>query len=92
MPVTTTDQGPEHQMGDGEVVNARRARQGFRDRPILYVLMISLALVVVAFGIAFFTNNSRESAADRGYARTNDPAVAAQFDAPEPAPKVVPSN
>lgn len=94
MPVTTsTDQRPlSPQPGDGETVGARRARQGFLDRPILLVLLASLVLVVVAFAVAYTTNNNQEAAAERGFARTDEPAAAATFDAPEPAPRVVPSN
>ena len=94
MPVTSsTDQRPvQPQPGDGEVVGVRRARQGFKDKPILWVLLISLVLVVAAFAVAFSTNNNQESAADRGMARTDDAAAAATFNAPEPAPKVVQSN
>ena len=94
MPVTSsTDQRPvQPQPGDGEVVGVRRARQGFKDKPILWVLMISLVLVVAAFAVAFTTNNNQESAADRGFARTNDASAAASFNAPEPAPKVAESN
>lgn len=96
MPVTTTKDNPnylpdEPQPGDGEIVPELAARQGFRDRPILWVLMISLALVVVAFGIAFMTNNNQEAAAERGMGQTSEPAVAQQFDAPAPAP-VTPAN
>ena len=94
MPVSTSpDQGPTTpQQGDGEVVGVVRARQGFKDRPILWVLLVSLILVVLAFGIAFLTNDNQDVAADSGQSRTNDAAAAAQFDTPEPAPKVVPSN
>ena len=94
MPVTTsTDQETARQAGDGEVVGARRARQGFRDKPILWVLTISLVLVVLAFGIAFVTNNKSVSKTDDGFAATTrNPAAASAFDAPEPAPKVVRSN
>ena len=97
MPVTTTstDQRPiQDKPGDGDGVHlpARRARQGFKDRPILWVLLISLALVVIAFGVAFTTNNNQEAAVDRGSARTGDPAAASTFDMPAPAPKVAEAN
>lgn len=36
--------------GEGVVVNARRARQGFRDRPVLYVLVISTTLAMLTLG------------------------------------------
>jgi hypothetical protein len=94
MPVSTsTDQRPlAPQPGDGEVIGERRARQGFKDRPILWVLLISLVLVVVAFAVAFKTNDNPQAAAEGGFAQTTEPAAAQAFDAPEPAAKVVPSN
>jgi len=33
------------------VLNPVEARQGFRDRPVLAVLVVSLALVIIAFGL-----------------------------------------
>jgi len=93
MAVNSTDQRPlSPQPGDGEVLGARRARQGFLDRPILLVLVASLFLVVIAFAVAFKTNDSPQAAAEAGYSRTNDPSAAAAFNTPEPAPKVVESN
>jgi hypothetical protein len=90
---TSTDQRPlAPQPGDGEVVGARRARQGMPGKPVLLVLAASLVMVIIAFVVAFSTNNNQEAAAERGYARTNDPAAAQSFNAPEPAPKVVQSN
>ena len=92
MPVSpSTDQRPlPPQQGDGEVINARRARQGFRDRPVLLVLIAAFLLTAIGFGIAFMTNNNQQSAAERGVAQTTDRAAVATFDTPEPAPKVVP--
>lgn len=93
MPVTSTDQRPlSPQPGDGEVVGARRARQGFLDRPILLVLIASLILVVIAFAVAFKTNDNPRAGAEDGFSRVNDPAAVQVFNAPEPAPKVVESN
>lgn len=93
MATTTTDQPQSvHQQGDGEVVSATRARQGFKMRPILYVLLASLFLVVVAFAVAFVTNDNQDAAQAGGYSRTTDPATSEQFNTPEPAPKVVPST
>jgi hypothetical protein len=34
-------------------VSGVEARQGFLDRPVLMVLVISLALVIVAFGVTY---------------------------------------
>ena len=33
------------------VLNPVEARQGFLDRPVLVVLVVSLALVIIAFGL-----------------------------------------
>jgi hypothetical protein len=97
MPITetSTDQRPiQDQPGDGDgvVLPARRARQGFKDRPILWVMLISITLVVIAFGFTFLTNNDQQAAVDRGAARTGDPAAAQTFDMPAPAPVVVESD
>jgi hypothetical protein len=35
------------------VLSAVEARQGYRDRPVLVVLLVSLALVCIAFGAAW---------------------------------------
>jgi hypothetical protein len=32
-------------------VNSTEARQGYLDRPVLIVLVVSLALIIMAFGI-----------------------------------------
>jgi hypothetical protein len=89
MPLTSTDQRPlSPQPGDGETVGVRRARQGFLDRPILLVLIASLVLVVIAFAVAFKTNDDPQAAAQAG---VSAPA-AESFSAPEPAPKVGASN
>jgi len=85
----STDQRPlAPQPGDGEFVGARKARGGFMDRPILLVLVVSLILVVIAFVVAFKTNDNPQAAAKAG---VNTP-VAESFNAPEPAPKVGESN
>ncbi len=36
-------------------LNPVEARQGFLDRPVLAVLVISIALVCLAFGVAWLT-------------------------------------
>lgn len=99
MPVTTTTTTPAPdtnasptQAGDGEHIAARRARQGFMDRPVLWVLLISMTLLVIAFGVAFMSNWSPEASMEQGASRVNDPASAELFDAPAPAAKVIESN
>jgi len=89
MPDTTND---TPQPGDGEHIAARRARQGFKDRPILWVLLISMTLLVVAFGVAFMTTSETQLAETPGVGGTEDPAAAGLFDAPSPAPPVVQPN
>jgi hypothetical protein len=39
------------QRGDHTEANPTEARQGFLDRPVLIVLVVSLALIIMAFGI-----------------------------------------
>jgi F0F1-type ATP synthase membrane subunit c/vacuolar-type H+-ATPase subunit K len=39
------------QAGDGVVETATEARQGFRDRPVLVVLVASTALIAVLFAM-----------------------------------------
>jgi hypothetical protein len=36
---------------DQTIVSPREARQGYRDRPVLLVLIVSLAAIVLLFGI-----------------------------------------
>lgn len=92
MPVTTTTDTTPAQPGDGEHVGALRARGGFKDKPILWVLMISMVLVVMAFGVAFMSNWSREASLEQGSVRVNEPAAAALFNEPASAPRVIESN
>jgi hypothetical protein len=33
------------------VLNETESRQGFRDRPVLIILVVSLVLAVIAFGV-----------------------------------------
>lgn len=47
-------QGTAREPGDGEVVSPVRARQGFLDRPVLAVLVVSTGLVLVAFAFLYF--------------------------------------
>ena len=49
--------------------------------------LASLALVVIAFMVAFATNPTTPVSDQPGSAHVTDPATAQQFDAPEPAPK-----
>ena len=62
-----------------------RARQGFRDRPVLIVLAVSLLLAVIAlFGLYFARAGQLESTnADAGLDRRD----AESFDAPLQPPK-----
>jgi hypothetical protein len=47
-------QGTPRQAGDGEVVSPVKARAGFLDRPVLTVLVVSTALVCIAFAALYF--------------------------------------
>ncbi len=90
---SSTNQRPQSaQPGDGEVVSATRARQGFRDKRILYVLLGALALLIVGYLIAFAISPTDDALDRTGNARTEDPGAAAMFNAPEPAPKLPPSS
>jgi hypothetical protein len=72
---------------DGVDISAPRARQAYRGRRVLWILLASLALVVAAFFVAFATNPTTPVDEKAGNARTNSPAAAEIFHAPEPAPK-----
>ena len=69
----------------GPRVAETRARQGFRDRPVLIVLAVSLALAVLAvFGIMLWQPEQLRSLnADAGRDRRDAEA----FDTPVQAPK-----
>ena len=45
----------ERRPGGGVVETAREARQGYLDRPVLLVLVVSTALAVVVLGILWFS-------------------------------------
>ena len=48
--------GVMERRASGEVVEtAREARQGYLDRPVLLVLVVSTALAVVVLGILYFS-------------------------------------
>lgn len=40
--------------GDGKVLTPTEARQGFLDRPVLKVLVVSTALICIAFAFLYF--------------------------------------
>lgn len=86
-----TSTGPGRQAmqpGDGVDISAARARGAYKGRRVLWMLLVSLALVVAAFVIAFATNPTAPAADRRGGAQVKEPAVVQSFQAPEPAPKV----
>ena len=65
-------------------LNETQARQGRRGRHVLMILVISLALVIVAFAVIWLTH--ADDLAGTGGQQTAPPSAAAAFDAPEPAP------
>jgi hypothetical protein len=73
--------------GDAETITAPRARQAYKGRRILWILLVSLAAVVIAFLIAYGTNNNQPAAAKLGSGHVTNPAAAQMFHAPEPQPK-----
>jgi hypothetical protein len=79
-----TDRTPE---GDAPAprVSETRARQGFRDRPVVFVLVIGLALAVLALFGLFFARSGQLSTtnADAGMDRRD----AATYSDPTQAPK-----
>ena len=86
--MAATNQGPPTvQAGDGVDVSAPRARGAYPGRRILWILMASLAMVVIAFLVAFATNPTTPVDDKSGNSRTTQPAVAERFDTPAPAPK-----
>jgi flagellar basal body-associated protein FliL len=64
-------------------LNATEARQGRRGMHVLWILVISLALVTVAFAVIWLSNAGPLS--DKHGAKEAQPSAAATFNAPEPA-------
>ena len=62
-------------------LNATEARQGRRGRHVLLILVVSLALVVVAFAVIWMTH--ADDLANKNGNANADPAAAANFTAPE---------
>lgn len=86
--MATSNQHPTTaQPGDGVDISARRARGAFPGRHVLLILVASLALVVVAFLVAFATNPTTPVADKAGNGKVEQPALVQQFDAPAAAPK-----
>lgn len=82
---TSTQHPTTTQPGDGVDISARRARGAFPGKHVLLILVASLALVVIAFMVAFATNPTTPVADGPGSAHVTEPATAQQFEAPEPA-------
>ena len=78
-PTKTTDAA-----GDGVDISAPRARQAYKGRRILWILLASLVAVVIAFLIAFAFNPTTPVASQGGHVTT---PAAQSFNAPEPQPK-----
>lgn len=72
--------------GDGERVTLTEARQGFRDKPILWVLGGGLVLVILAFGILYALSAGPFASTQPHNAR--QPTDAAAFDTPQSPPKM----
>jgi hypothetical protein len=86
--MATSNQHPSTaQPGDGVDISARRARGAFAGKHVLLILVASVALVVVAFLVAFATNSTTPVAQKAGNAKVEERAVVEKFNAPEPAPK-----
>ena len=66
-------------------LNATEARQGRRGRHVLWILVISTALIVVIYAIVWLANAGPLS--NKHGSAQADPAAAASYSAPEPAPK-----
>jgi hypothetical protein len=66
-------------------LNATEARQGRRGLHVLWILVISTALIVIIYGIIWLMNAGPLS--DKHGSGQADPAAAATYSAPEPAPK-----
>ena len=82
---SSPDRAPDA-AGDGVDISAPRARQAYRGRRVMWILLASLAAVVIAFLIAFVTNPTTPVAGKAGSGHVTSPA-AATFNAPEPQPK-----
>ncbi len=64
-------------------LNETQARQGRRGRHVLMILVISLALVTIAFAVIWLTHS--DDLAGPGGQQIAPPSTAARFNAPEPA-------
>jgi hypothetical protein len=67
-----------------QTLGVTRARQGRSGRPVLWVLIVALVLVVIAFAVtyAFRANDFASATADNGRASAGQNT----FEAPTPAP------
>jgi hypothetical protein len=78
--------GEEKIMTDGHPdLNATEARQGRRGKHVLWILIISLGLIVVIYGVIWLMNAGPLS--DKSGNAQADPAAAATYSAPAPAAK-----
>lgn len=66
-------------------LNETDARQGRRGRHVLMILVVSLGLIVVIYGIIWLMNAGPLS--NKHGSAQADPAAAATYSAPAPAPK-----
>jgi hypothetical protein len=80
---------PGAQPGDGVDISARRARGAFPGKHVLAILLASLALVVIAFIVAFATNPTTPVAEKPGSAQVTDSATAQRFDTPVTPPQTM---
>jgi hypothetical protein len=86
--MAASNQHPEvAQPGDGVDISARRARGAFPGKHVLLILAASLALVIIAFLVAFATNPTTPLAGKPGSAQVTDPATVQRFDTQATPPK-----
>ena len=83
---TGSSNRPPDAAGDGVDITAPRARQAYKGRRILWILLASLAAVIIAFFIAYATNPTNPVASKEGSGHVTAPP-AQTFNAPAPQPK-----
>ncbi len=83
---TSSPDRTPNQAGDGVRITAPRARQAYRGRRVLWILLASLAAVIIAFLVAFVANPTTPVAHKGGAGQTRDPAARKSFHTPAAAP------
>ena len=80
-----SDRSPDLDAPAAPRVSETRARQGFRDRPVVFVLLIGLALAVLALFGLWFARSGQLATTEADVGHDSRDAVA--YDSPVQPPK-----